>query len=102
MCATPPQPTLPPPSRPHPLQDLVEGLRSCVWTPLPEGWVEHFDPRTNQPYYTNTATGIKQWERPEGACPLIHVSESSHMQPMRMRPRTSAEALSPVPEAAVA
>lgn len=35
------------------VQDLVEGLRSCVWVPLPEGWAEHFDPRTNQPYYIN-------------------------------------------------
>ena len=38
------------------LQDLVDGLRSCVWVPLPEGWQEHMDPRTNQPYFVNTGT----------------------------------------------
>ena len=45
----PPHPLHPahPPPPPH-VQDLAEGFRSCVWTPLPEGWEEHLDPRTQQ------------------------------------------------------
>ncbi|GAB4819489.1 hypothetical protein N2152v2_006535 [Parachlorella kessleri] len=73
-------------------KDLVDGLRSCVWVPLPEGWQEHMDPRTNQPYFVNTVTGTKQWERPEGACALVHYSESSHMQPRGMQPASMAAA----------
>lgn len=88
-CA-PPSPTCPSPlpSPPLPLsQELAEGLRSCVWTPLPEGWTEHHDAHTNRPYYVNSATGAKQWERPETACALVQSTETSHKQPKGMQPR---------------
>lgn len=52
-------------------QALVEGLRSCVWVPLPEGWVEHFDRMTSRPYYVNPDTKDKQWERPVFACARV-------------------------------
>lgn len=71
--------------------DLVEGFRSCVWVPLPDGWTEHKDPRTGQPYYVNGNTESKQWERPVAACALVKVSESSHEQPSGMQPRRGAE-----------
>lgn len=45
------------PSPPARSQALAEGFRSCVWVPLPEGWVEHHDPRSSRPYYVNAATG---------------------------------------------
>ena len=43
---------------------LLDGLRSCVWTPLPPGWTEHRDARTGRPYYVDGATSAKQWARP--------------------------------------
>ncbi len=43
---------------------LMEGFRSCIWVPLPDDWEEHFDKRTGQPYYVNTKTKQKSWERP--------------------------------------
>lgn len=71
---------------------LAEGFRSCVWVPLPEGWVEHHDPRSSRPYYVNTATGLKTWERPEAsACALIKTTQTSHEQPSAMRPRKNGE-----------
>ena len=73
-------------------QDLVEGLRSCVWVPLPDGWVEHHDSRTNQPYFLNSTTGAKQWSRPTFACALVKGTETSHKQPRELQPRRSAEA----------
>lgn len=65
---------------------LVEGFRSCVWVPLPDGWSEHFDGRTGQPYYVD-ASGTKQWDRPAAACALVTASETSHRQPHAMQPR---------------
>jgi len=29
-------------------QALVQGFRTCVWSPLPEGWVQTIDPKTGQ------------------------------------------------------
>lgn len=90
LALRPSQPNLPltPPLPPLPLsQELAEGLRSCVWTPLPEGWTEHHDAHTNRPYYVNSATGAKQWERPETACALVQSTETSHKQPKGMQPR---------------
>lgn len=81
-----PHPSSPPP-HPHCSQELAEGLRSCVWTPLPEGWAEHHDAHTNRPYYVNSATGAKQWERPQTACALVQSTETSHKQPTTMQPR---------------
>ena len=71
-------------------KDLLEGLRSCVWVPLPDGWTEHFDSRTHQPYYVDAVTGRKQWDRPEGACALVTATETSHRQPSAMQPRHGA------------
>ncbi len=73
-------------------KDLVEGFRSCVWVPLPEGWSEHFDPRSGQPYYVDASSGKKQWDRPpEVAVALVKYSESSHEQPTAMQPKEGAE-----------
>lgn len=73
-------------------QALVEGLRSCVWVPLPEGWSEHHHASSARPYYVNAATGAKQWERPEVACALVQSTEASHMQPRQLQPRRSSAA----------
>lgn len=71
-------------------RDLVEGLRSCVWVPLPEGWSEHHDPRANRPYYVHAVSGAKQWQRPEAAaCALVRSTVSCHSQPQQMQPRRS-------------
>lgn len=90
-------PYWPPPHRP--LQDLVEGFRSCVWVPLPEGWEEHHEPRSKRNYYVNSATGGKQWDRPQIACALVQGSESSHQQPSSLQPRRSidSDSVPPVP-----
>ena len=32
--------------------------------PLPEGWSEHIDPGSGQPYYFNAADGTTTWDRP--------------------------------------
>jgi WW domain len=71
------------------VQDLVNGFRSCVWVPLPDGWSEHFDPKTGQPYYVDAVTGAKQWERPEFAVAMVHSSVASTRQPgyMRVQPQ---------------
>ena len=47
---SPPLHLLQPPSTPPP--------------PLLAGWEEHFDSRTQVPYYYNVQTGRSQWERP--------------------------------------
>ena len=57
------------------MQDLIEGFRTCVWTPLPDGWEEFRDPATKQPYYFHRASGQKAWERPVSAC--AHVTGTS-------------------------
>jgi G3E family GTPase len=75
-----------------PRRDLLEGLRSCVWVPLPEGWTEHADPRSGRPYYVDVGSGAKQWDRPADACALARASESSHEQPSALQPRSSLEA----------
>jgi hypothetical protein len=79
-------------SPPPPVQALVEGFRSCVWVGLPEGWSEHTDPRTKQPYFVNSATGQKQWDRPQIACALVQSSEASHRQPTVLQPRRASDA----------
>jgi G3E family GTPase len=73
-------------------KDLAEGFRSCVWVPLPDGWSEHHDLKTGQPYYVDTATGKKQWDRPpETACALVTATETSHEQPSALQPRKGSE-----------
>lgn len=42
----------------------MEAFRSCVWTPVPEGWEEHMDQENNRPYYLHKATGQIQYEMP--------------------------------------
>jgi hypothetical protein len=68
---------------------LTEGFRSCIWVPLPEGWEEFMDPRVNRPYYVNKSKGLKQWDRPIMATAWIKSTESSHEQPMELRPKKS-------------
>eukprot|EP00887_Chlorella_sp_A99_P002601 scaffold6.g2601.t1 len=53
-------------------KDLIEGFRSCVYVPLPEGWEEHHDPRSRRAYY---------------------VSESSHQQPSSLQPQERRKSL---------
>jgi hypothetical protein len=43
--------------------------RTCVWSPLPDGWKEAHDPITGQPYYYNPTTHQKTWARPVEAKP---------------------------------
>jgi len=45
-------------------KSLIEGFRTCVWVPLPDGWEEFTDPKTKQSYYCNRQTGEKSWTRP--------------------------------------
>lgn len=71
-----------------PRADLVEGFRSCVWVPLPDGWSEYFDPARGQPYYVNSKTGEKRWDRPSpSACALVKATHESHAQPQVMQPK---------------
>lgn len=72
-------------------KDLAEGLRSCVWVPLPDGWTEHHDPRSGRPYYVDGSTGAKQWDRPAAACALVTATETSHQQPSELQPRKGSE-----------
>jgi G3E family GTPase len=75
-------------------KDLAEGLRSCIWVPLPDGWSEHHDVKTGQPYYVDSATGKKQWDRPpEIACGFVTATETSHEQPSELQPRKGHEEL---------
>ena len=63
---------------------LADGLRSCVWTPLPPGWTEHRDARTGRPYYVNGASCVKQWARPcDGASPPGDVAVTQASRPAR-------------------
>eukprot|EP00798_Chlamydomonas_sp_ICE-L_P009199 gene9199-16338_t len=43
---------------------LIEGFRTCVWVPLPEGWEEHEDPKSGMTYYVQKSDGKKSWQRP--------------------------------------
>lgn len=85
------QPLLLCPPSSAPLQALAEGFRSCVWVELPEGWSEHHDPRSKQPYYVNSATGGKQWQRPQLACALVQSTQTSHQQPTALQPRRGSD-----------
>lgn len=69
---------------------LTEGFRSCIWVPLPEGWEEFMDPRLNRPYYVNKSKGLKQWDRPSTmATAWLKSTQSSHEQPVELRPKRS-------------
>lgn len=66
-------------------KELVEGFRSCVWTPLPDGWSEVLDSRTGQPYYVHAESGGKQWDRPVFACAMVTSTETSTQQVRQLR-----------------
>lgn len=69
-------------------RDVTEALRDCVWTPLPEGWVEYMDKRTKRPVYVNEELGKRQFEIPSFAVAHIEVTSSiPTVQPEQMRPR---------------
>lgn len=74
-----------------PKKELEEGLRSCVWVPLPEGWEEFMCKRREKLYYVNKATNVKTWERPAEAVALVKSSEFTFSQPDTVR-RTAAAA----------
>lgn len=65
---------------------LVEGFRTCVWVPLPEGWEEVRDARTGRSYFFNRTTGTKQWTRPTDTCAYVMGSHTSTRQPPVRRP----------------
>lgn len=73
-------------------QALTEGLRSCVWVPLPDGWSEYYDTRVGRPYYVQDSTGKKQWDRPSIAVALVRSTESSHRQPCELQPKSTVSA----------
>ena len=73
-------------------QALTEGLRSCVWVPLPDGWSEYYDTRVARPYYVQNSTGKKQWDRPSIAVALVRSTESSHRQPCELQPKDTVSA----------
>ena len=87
------------------MQELIEGFRSCVWVPLPDGWEEFRDTSTNAPYYVNRATGEKSWKRPdEIACARIVAVQGPTQQPLKLLPKRSASMLlaqTTAPQAAV-
>mmetsp|Transcript_39727 Transcript_39727/g.88270 ORF Transcript_39727/g.88270 Transcript_39727/m.88270 type:complete len:568 (-) Transcript_39727:740-2443(-) len=66
---------------------LMEGFRSCVWVPLPNGWEEARHPITKQPYYVNRALGQKSWTRPEEVCAVVYATHASTEQPPALIPR---------------
>lgn len=68
-------------------QALIEGFRTCVWVPLPDGWEEFRDPTTKQPYYVNKATGEKTWTRPEIACARVVATQGGTQQPSQLLPK---------------
>ena len=70
-------------------KSLVAGFRSCVWTPLPEGWEEFQDPTTKKPYYANKALKQKTWTRPEDVSAPVNVTatNASTQQPLEALPR---------------
>jgi len=74
-------------------ESIREGLRTCVWIPLPEGWSEHRDEKTRRTYYFNPTTGEKSWVRPEGLCPHVTTEEIPVRQPahLRLRARSASE-----------
>ncbi|KAG2501702.1 hypothetical protein HYH03_000203 [Edaphochlamys debaryana] len=68
---------------------LIEGFRTCVWVPLPDGWDEFRDLATKQPYYVNRNTGEKSWSRPEIACARVVATQGNTSQPQQLLPRSA-------------
>ncbi|GLC70762.1 hypothetical protein PLESTF_001030600 [Pleodorina starrii] len=66
---------------------LIEGFRTCVWVPLPDGWDEFRDEKTRQPFYVNRRTGEKSWARPEIACARVVATQGATQQPSQLLPR---------------
>ena len=64
--------------------------RTCIWTPLPEGWKEAHDQISGQPYYYNPTTGQKTWARPVEARPAPNTVTATRIfsteQPRNLRP----------------
>ncbi len=76
---------------------LIEGFRTCVWVPLPDGWEEFRDPQTKRIFYRNRSTGEKSWGRPKGiSCAHVTATHASTQQPICVRPRESVTAHSPI------
>lgn len=69
-------------------KELIEGFRTCIWVPLPDGWEEFKDPQTQQPFYFNRKSGLKSWSRPN-AIASAHVTAThvSTEQPLSRKPR---------------
>ncbi len=71
-------------------------LECVAWSFSGSSWCRYQDCKPGSSLCFSAAlpavTGTKQWERPEGACALVHYSESSHMQPRGMQPASVAAA----------
>lgn len=69
-------------------RDIAEALRDCVWTPLPDGWVEYKERRTGRPVYVNKELRKYQYEIPSFAVAHVEVTSSIPTnQPEKLRPR---------------
>ncbi|KAG1662674.1 hypothetical protein FOA52_014600 [Chlamydomonas sp. UWO 241] len=66
---------------------LIEGFRTCVWMPLPEGWSEFKGAKTGKSYYCNAMSGEKTWLRPNDASAHVVGSHASTAQPKKRLPR---------------
>ena len=54
----------------HPQQTPSPAPNRTSPPPLPEGWISHLDPSSNQYYYIHLPTQSTQWEFPKGPTPL--------------------------------
>ncbi|EFJ45918.1 hypothetical protein VOLCADRAFT_105795 [Volvox carteri f. nagariensis] len=76
---------------------LIEGFRTCVWVPLPDGWDEFRDDKTKQPFYMHRQTGEKSWTRPEIACARVVATQGVTQQPSQLLPKRQPSQLSTQP-----
>lgn len=76
---------------------LLEGFRTCIYMPLPEGWESALDESTHKPFFFNPKTGEKTWQRPESAaCAHVTSHHATTQQPRGVAPsrtRTSSATL---------
>ena len=69
-------------------QALIEGFRTCIWVPLPDGWEEYRDPKTGKPYFFKRRTGQKTWSRDFYVVPMVRATPLvSTEQPKELQPR---------------
>ncbi|GMH41180.1 hypothetical protein BSKO_09090 [Bryopsis sp. KO-2023] len=70
---------------------LTEAFRSCVWTPLPPGWTEHYREGERSPYYLHESGKIQK-ESPMMACARVRTTDLVGLnQPKELQPKQSQE-----------